>query len=76
MTPLAMFVCDHSGNCEHFFVLIKPAIRRDHDDYMELACKIANLLNQGLDPDMLRRQLANVPGDTWGEQLFEQEAAA
>ena len=46
------------------------------DDYMELACKIANLLNQGLDPDMLRRQLANVPGDTWGEQLFEQEAAA
>lgn len=46
------------------------------DDYMELACKVADLLNQGLDPDMLRRQLANVPGDAWGEQLFGQEAAA
>lgn len=46
------------------------------DDYMELACKVADLLNQGLDPDMLRRQLANVPGDVWVEQLFEQEAAA
>ena len=28
------------------------------------------------DPDMLRRQLANVPGDVLAEQLFEQEAAA
>lgn len=46
------------------------------DDYMELACKVADLLNQGLDPDMLRRQLANVPGDVLVEQLFEQEAAA
>lgn len=46
------------------------------DDYMELACKVADLLNQGLDPDMLRRQLANVPGDVLAEQLFEQEAAA
>lgn len=46
------------------------------DDYMELACKIADLLNQGLDPDMLRRQLANVPDNAWVEQLFEQEAAA
>lgn len=46
------------------------------DDYMELACKVANLLNQGLDPDMLRRQLATVPGDVLAEQLFEQEAAA
>lgn len=46
------------------------------DDYMELACKVANLLNQGLDPDMLRRQLATVPGDVLVEQLFEQEAAA
>ena len=46
------------------------------DDYMELACKVAGLLNQGLDPDMLRRQLANVPGDVLAEQLFEQEAAA
>lgn len=46
------------------------------DTYMELACKVADLLNQGLDPDMLRRQLANVPGDAWVEQLFEQEAAA
>lgn len=46
------------------------------DDYMELACKVANLLNQGVDPDMLRRQLANVPDNAWVEQLFEQEAAA
>ena len=46
------------------------------DDYMELACKVADLLNQGLDPDMLRRQLANVPDDAWIEQLFGQEAAA
>lgn len=46
------------------------------DDYMELACKVANLLNQGVDPDMLRRQLANVPDSAWVEQLFEQEAAA
>lgn len=43
---------------------------------MELACKVADLLNQGLDPDMLRRQLANVPGDARCEQLFEQEAVA
>lgn len=46
------------------------------DDYMELACKVADLLNRGLDPDMLRRQLANVPDNAWVEQLFEQEAAA
>ena len=46
------------------------------DDYMELACKVADLLNQGLDPDMLRRQLANVPDSALVEQLFEQEAAA
>lgn len=46
------------------------------DDYMELACKVADLLNQGLDPDMLRRQLANVPDSAWVEQLFGQEAAA
>lgn len=46
------------------------------DTYMELACKVADLLNQGVDPDMLRRQLANVPGDVLAEQLFEQEAAA
>lgn len=46
------------------------------DTYMELACKVADLLNQGVvDPDMLRRQLANVPGDVLAEQLFEQEAA-
>lgn len=46
------------------------------DDYMELACKVADLLNQGLDPDMLRRQLANVPDSAWVEQLFGQAAAA
>lgn len=47
------------------------------DTYMELACKVADLLNQGVvDPDMLRRQLANVPSDVLAEQLFEQEAAA
>ena len=46
------------------------------DTYMELACKVADLLNQGLDPDMLRRQLANVPDNVLSEQLFEQEAAA
>ena len=37
---------------------------------------LADLLNQGVDPDMLRRQLANVPGDVLAEQLFEREAAA
>ena len=46
------------------------------DTYMELACKGADLLNQGLDPNMLRRQLANVPDNVLAEQLFEQEAAA
>ena len=46
------------------------------DTGMELACKVADLLNQGVDPDMLRRQLANVSGDVLAEQLFEQEAAA
>lgn len=46
------------------------------DDYMALACKVADLLNQGLNPDMLRRQLENVPGDVLAEQLFEQEVAA
>lgn len=46
------------------------------DTYIELACKVADLLNQGLDPNMLRRQLANVPDNVLAEQLFEQEAAA
>lgn len=46
------------------------------DDYMELACKVADLLNQGVDPDMLRRQLSTVPDSAWVEQLFGQEAAA
>ena len=46
------------------------------DTGMALACKVADLLNQGVDPDMLRRQLENVPGDVLAEQLFEQEAAA
>ena len=45
------------------------------DTYMELACKVADLLNRAW-TDMLRRQLANVPGDVLAEQLFEQEAAA
>lgn len=56
--------------------VLGPIACEDTDTYMELACKVADLLNQGLDPDMLRRQLANVPGDAWVEQLFEQEAAA
>lgn len=44
---------------------------------MELACKVADLLNQGVvDPDMLRRQLANMPENAWVEQLFERETAA
>lgn len=46
------------------------------DTGMELACKVADLLNQGVDPDMLRHQLANVPDNAWVEQLFGQEAAA
>ena len=46
------------------------------DTYMALACKVADLLNQGLDPNMLRRQLANVPDNVLAKQLFEQEAAA
>lgn len=56
--------------------VLGPIACEGTDTYMELACKVADLLNRGLDPDMLRRQLANVPGDVLAEQLFEQEAAA
>ena len=56
--------------------VLSPIACEGTDTYMELACKVADLLNQGVDPDMLRRQLANVPGDVLAEQLFEQEAAA
>ena len=56
--------------------VLGPIACEGTDTYMELACKVADLLNQGVDPDMLRRQLANVPGDGLAEQLFEQEAAA
>lgn len=55
--------------------VLGPIACEGTDTYMELACKVADLLNQGVDPDMLRRQLANVPGDVLAEQLFEQEAA-
>lgn len=55
--------------------VLGPIACEGTDTYMELACKVAGLLNQGVDPDMLRRQLANVPGDVLAEQLFEQEAA-
>lgn len=56
--------------------VLGPIACEGTDTYMELACKVADLLNQGADPDMLRHQLANVPGDVLAEQLFEQEAAA
>lgn len=56
--------------------VLGPIACEGTDTYMELACKVADLLNQGLDPDMLRRQLANVPDNVLAEQLFEQEAAA
>ena len=56
--------------------VLGPIACEGTDTYMELACKVADLLNQGVDPDTLRRQLANVPDNAWGEQLFEQEAAA
>lgn len=56
--------------------VLGPIACEGTDTYMELACKVADLLNQGVDPDMLRRQLANVPGDVLAEQLFEQEASA
>lgn len=56
--------------------VLGPIACEGTDTYMELACKVADLLNQGVDPDMLRRQLANVPGDVLAEQLFGQEAAA
>lgn len=56
--------------------VLGPIACEGTDTYMELACKVADLLNQGVDPDMLRRQLANVPGGVLAEQLFEQEAAA
>lgn len=56
--------------------VLGPIACEGTDAYMALACKVADLLNQGVDPDMLRRQLANVPGDVLAEQLFEQEAAA
>lgn len=55
--------------------VLGPIACEGTDTYMELACKVADLLNRGVDPDMLRRQLANVPGDVLAEQLFEQEAA-
>ena len=56
--------------------VLGPIACEGTDTYMALACKVADLLNQGLDPDMLRRQLANVPDNVLAEQLFEQEAAA
>ena len=56
--------------------VLGPIACEGTDTYMELACKVADLLNQGVDPDILRRQLENVPGDVLAEQLFEQEAAA
>lgn len=55
--------------------VLGPIACEGTDTYMELACKVADLLNQGVDPDMLRRQLANVPDDVLAEQLFGQEAA-
>ena len=56
--------------------VLGPIAGEGTDTYMELACKVADLLNQGVDPETLRRQLADVPGDVLAEQLFEQEAAA
>lgn len=56
--------------------VLGPIACEGTDTYMELACKVADLLNQGVDPNMLRRQLANVPDNAWVEQLFGQEAAA
>lgn len=56
--------------------VLGPIACEGTDTYMELACKVADLLNQGVDQDMLRRQLENVPGDVLAEQLFEQEATA
>lgn len=56
--------------------VLGPIACEGTDTYMELACKVADLLNQGVDPETLRQQLANVPGDVLAEQLFEQEAAA
>lgn len=56
--------------------VLGPIACEGTDTYMELACKVADLLNQGVDPETLRRQLADVPGDVLAEQLFEQEAAA
>lgn len=56
--------------------VLGPIACEGTDTYMELACKVADLLNQGVDPEMLRRQLEDVPGDVLAEQLFEQEAAA
>lgn len=56
--------------------VLGPIACEGTDTYMELACKVADLLNQGVDPETLRRQLENVPGDVLAEQLFEQEAAA
>lgn len=56
--------------------VLGPIACEGTDTYMELACKVADLLNQGVDPKMLRRQLEDVPGDVLAEQLFEQEAAA
>ena len=56
--------------------VLGPIAGEGTDSYMELACKVADLLNQGVDAETLRRQLADVPGDVLAEQLFEQEAAA
>ncbi|MBF9694093.1 helix-turn-helix domain-containing protein [Bifidobacterium dentium] len=56
--------------------VLGPVSCEGTDTYMSLACKVADLLNHGVDPETLRRQLADVPGDVLAEQLFEQEAAA
>lgn len=66
----------YTWGSEEVKLVLGPIACEGTDTYMELACKVADLLNQGVDPDMLRRQLANVPGDVLAEQLFEQEAAA
>ena len=56
--------------------VLGPIACEGTDTYVELACKVADLLNQGLDPDMLRRQLADVSDNAWVEQLFEQGEVA
>ena len=56
--------------------VIGPIAGEGTDSYMDLACKVADLLNQGVDSETLRLQLAEAPDDVLAGQVFDREVAA